>query len=66
MEAKKEGKALDVNELEGTTLGVHQIQYDVAITYPKCLKSREFCRYMWAPTMCYQLVYPLNPKRDWI
>ena len=25
MEAKKEGKTIDVNELEGTTLGVHQI-----------------------------------------
>jgi diacylglycerol O-acyltransferase-1 len=32
--------------------------YEEALKYPKNLSFKHFVRYMVAPTMCFQLVYP--------
>jgi hypothetical protein len=64
IKATKEDKKLEPSKVEGTILGVPKITYDEALTYPKCLNVSHFMRFMLAPTMCYQLVFPLNPERD--
>lgn len=63
--AKQEGKKIEVNAIEGTLLGVNSEVYNKALTYPHCLKANEFIRFLFAPTCCYQLIYPLKPKRNW-
>lgn len=62
IKAKKDGESLNPSLVENTILGVNKSTYDEAITYPRCLKVKEYLRFMLAPTFCYQIIYPLNKK----
>ena len=64
IKARDGGKELTPSMVEGTILGVSKEIYDEALTYPKCLSVRHFFRFMIAPTFCYQLIFPLMPKRN--
>ena len=64
IKARDAGKELTPSLVEGTVLGVSKEVYDEALTYPKCLSVRHFFRFMIAPTFCYQLIFPLMPKRN--
>jgi len=66
IKAKKQGKKIEMSKDEGTILGMHPDVYKVALTYPQCLSLREFTRFMFAPTFCYQVVFPLLPNRNFI
>mmetsp|Transcript_1339 Transcript_1339/g.1737 ORF Transcript_1339/g.1737 Transcript_1339/m.1737 type:complete len:401 (+) Transcript_1339:614-1816(+) len=66
IEAKKQGKKMKPSKVEGTILGVHPDVYKEALTYPKCLSVTNFTRFMIAPTFCYQVVFPLHKKRDYV
>jgi len=57
--AKREQKVLEPSMTEGTIFGVSKAVFEVAVTYPKCLKVGNFLRFMIAPTCCYQLTFPL-------
>lgn len=39
-------------------MGIPKSVYDIALTYPQCLKFSSFFRYIFSPTFCYQLEYP--------
>jgi hypothetical protein len=64
IKAQEKGKILEPTKVEGTILGVSKETFDEACTYPKCLNLSSFFRFMVAPTYCYQLTYPLLPKRS--
>ena len=62
---KKQGHELKPSKVENTILGVDIKTYEKALTYPKCLKFREYVMFVMMPTFCYQLIYPLGEKIDW-
>ena len=66
MDAYDNGKSLQANVFEGTTLGVSEDTFAVAMTYPRCLRITHFGRFIFAPTCCYQMVFPLEEKRSMI
>lgn len=47
-------------------MGIPKSVYDIALTYPRCLKFSNFVRYMMAPTFCYQLEYPTDDNINYI
>lgn len=51
--AKKHDKTLTKNPFEGTILGVAEVQYNYACTYPKCMVLSHFIRFLFAPTCCF-------------
>lgn len=65
IKAKREGETLNTSLEENTILGVNKSTFDEALTYPKCLKVKEYLRFMLAPTFCYQVIYPLSKKTNW-
>ena len=64
IKARDAGSELKPSLVEGTVLGVNKMVFDEALTYPKCLSVKHFFRFMIAPTFCYQLIFPMMPKRN--
>ena len=62
---KEKSEMLKPNQIEGTILGVKKITYDQALKYPEFLEFFELMRFVFSPTFCFQLVYPLAPSIDW-
>ena len=65
IKAKKQGQDLEPSKIEGTIMGIPKSVYDIALTYPRCLKFSSFVRYMLSPTFCYQMEYPTETGYDW-
>lgn len=40
-------------------------QYSIALTYPNHMNVWFYLRFLFAPTCCYQLVYPMTPSINW-
>ena len=53
IKVKSKGQELEPSKIEGTILGIQKSVYDIALTYPRCLKFSNFVRFMVAPTFCY-------------
>ena len=62
---KSSKSPVPLNKFENTTLGVNQKVYEYAMTYPDSLSRPNFIRFMFAPTCCYQLVFPLEQVRSY-
>lgn len=63
---KEKGEEVPVNEMEQTILGVPKTTYEEAIKYPNCVTFYDFLRFIFAPTCCFQLNFPLTEKIKWI